>query len=106
MERSVTEPKPEPEKPPPVGWKWKFTLLGLIGVFVALAAYDLVSVSGQVGTAGSARASGTPAATHALGRRPVFRRTACHRGADAEPGAAAAARGVDRRIRPHRACRR
>jgi hypothetical protein len=69
MEHSVTEPKPEQEKPPPAGRKWKFTLLGLIGVFVALAAYDLVSVSGQVGTAGSAR-------------------------------------GVDRRIRPHRACRR
>ena len=64
MERSVTEPNSEPEKPSRVGRKWKFTLLGLIGVFVVLAAYDLVSVSGQVGSAGSARASGTPAATH------------------------------------------
>ncbi len=61
MGRSVTEP----ERPPRGRRKWKFTLLGLIGVFVALAAYDLVSVSGQLGTAGSARASATPAASHA-----------------------------------------
>ena len=66
MERSVTEPKPGREKPPPAGRKWKFALLGLIGVFAALAAYDLVFVSGQLGIGGSARASGTPAATHAL----------------------------------------
>jgi hypothetical protein len=65
MERSATEPESERERPPGTGRKWKFALLGLIGVFVALAAYDLVSVSGQVGTAGSAHASGTPTATHA-----------------------------------------
>jgi hypothetical protein len=65
MERSVTEPESEPERPPRARRKWKFTLLGLIGVFVVLAAYDLVSVSGQVGTAGSARASATPVASHA-----------------------------------------
>ena len=65
MERSVTELEPEPERPSRGRRKWKFTLLGLIGVFVVLAAYDLVSVSGQVGTAGSARASATPAASHA-----------------------------------------
>jgi hypothetical protein len=66
MGRSVTEPQSAQGKPPRGGRKWKFTLLGLVGVFVVLAAYDLVSVSGQVGTAGTARASGTPAATHAL----------------------------------------
>lgn len=71
IERSVTEPKPEQEKPPPAGRKWKFALLGLIGVFAALAAYDLVFVSGQLGIAGSARASGTPAATHALAAAPA-----------------------------------
>jgi hypothetical protein len=63
MERRVTGPKHQ--RPPRAGRRWKFALLGLIGVFVVLAAYDLVSVSGQVGTAGGARASGTPAATHA-----------------------------------------
>jgi hypothetical protein len=63
MERRVTGPKHQ--RPPRTGRRWKFALLGLVGVFAALAAYDLVSVSGQVGTAGSARASGTPAATHA-----------------------------------------
>ena len=65
MERSVTELEPEPERPSRGRRKWKFTLLGLIGVFVVLAAYDLVSVSGQVGTAGSARTAATPAASHA-----------------------------------------
>lgn len=67
MERSVTEPESEQEKPPRGGRKWKFTLLGLIGVFAVLAAYDFVSVSVsvQVGTVGSARASATPAASHA-----------------------------------------
>lgn len=67
MRRSVTEPESERERPPRGRRKWKFTLLGLIGVYVALAAYDLVSVSvsGQVGTAGSARASAAPAASHA-----------------------------------------
>jgi hypothetical protein len=63
MERGVREPKHQ--RPPRAGRRWKFALLGLVGVFVVLAAYDLVSVSGQVGTAGGARASRTPAATHA-----------------------------------------
>lgn len=76
MERSVTEPESDQERPSRGRRKWKFTLLGLIGVFVALAAYDLVSVSGQVGTTGSARASAAPAAAHA----PV---------ADAAPASAA-----------------
>src|SRR5690348_3590081 len=64
MERTAAEPEPGQGRPR-VGWKWKFTLLGLVGVFAVLAAYDLVSVSGQVGTAGGAHASGTPAAAHA-----------------------------------------
>jgi hypothetical protein len=67
MERSVTELESGPERPSRGRRKWKFTLLGLIGVFVVLAAYDLVSVSvsGQVSTGGSARAAGTPTASHA-----------------------------------------
>lgn len=60
MGHSATEPKSEPEpepdlgKPPRGRRKWMFALLGLVGVFVVLAAYDLVSVSGQGGPNGSA----------------------------------------------------
>jgi hypothetical protein len=64
MEHSATEPKSEPEKPRRRrgGTTWKFTLLGLISVFVVLAAYDLVSVSGQVGSSGVAPKSSPVAA--------------------------------------------
>jgi hypothetical protein len=75
---SATEPKSEPEKPRRRGGaKWKFTLLGLIGVFVVLAAYDLVSVSGQVGSTSVApksstvAAAGTPAAAAASAAPPA-----------------------------------
>jgi hypothetical protein len=44
-------PQLEPERPPRGGTGFKVTLLGLIAVFVVLAAYDLFSVSGQVGPA-------------------------------------------------------
>jgi hypothetical protein len=77
MEHSATEPKLEPEKPRRrAGTKWKFTLLGLIGVFVVLAAYDLVSVSGQVGSTSvapksSTVAAGTPAAAASSAAPPA-----------------------------------
>ena len=62
MGRSATEPKLEPEKPRRAGSKWKFALLGLVSAFVVLAAYDLVSVSGQVGSNGAPLSSGTASA--------------------------------------------
>jgi hypothetical protein len=77
MEHSATEPKSEPEKPRRrAGTKWKFTLLGLISVFVVLAAYDLVSVSGQVGSTSvaprsSTVAAGTPAAAASSAAPPA-----------------------------------
>jgi hypothetical protein len=49
---------PEPGGPRP-GQKWKAALLGILGVFVVLACYDLVSVSGQTGSNNTASASGT-----------------------------------------------
>lgn len=77
MEHSATEPKLEPEKPRRrAAGAWKFTLLGLISVFVVLAAYDLVSVSGQVGSSGvapksSAVAAAGPAAAAASAAPPA-----------------------------------
>lgn len=77
MEHSATEPKSEPEKPRRrAGTKWKFTLLGLISVFVVLAAYDLVAVSGQVGSTSvaprsSTVAAGTPAAAASSAAPPA-----------------------------------
>jgi len=50
------DPKPDG---PRHGKKWKLALLGLVGVFVALACYDLVAVSGQVGSTGTVSAAGT-----------------------------------------------
>jgi hypothetical protein len=56
MGHSATEPKlePEPDKPQRAGRRWMFTLISLVGVFVVLAAYDLISVSGQAGSKGAA----------------------------------------------------
>jgi hypothetical protein len=50
------DPKPDG---PRQGKKWKVALLGLVGVFVALACYDLIAVSGQVGSTGTVSAAGT-----------------------------------------------
>lgn len=49
---------PQPDGPRQ-GKKWKLALLGLVGVFVALACYDLIAVSGQVGSTGTVSAAGT-----------------------------------------------
>lgn len=54
---------PEPGGPRPGKKKWKLALLGLVGVFVVLACYDLISVSGQVGSSGTVSASGTVTAS-------------------------------------------
>ena len=62
MGHSATEPKLEPENPRRAGSKWKFALLGLVSVFVVLAAYDLSSVSGQVGSNGARLSSGPASA--------------------------------------------
>ena len=62
MRHSATEPKLEPENPRRAGSKWKFALLGLVSVFVVLAAYDLSSVSGQVGSNGAPLSSGPASA--------------------------------------------
>ena len=54
----------EPRQPGKPGTKWKIFIGCLIGVFVALAAFDLIS--NGVGASGNTSASGTisPAATH------------------------------------------
>jgi hypothetical protein len=62
MRHGATEPKLEPENPRRAGSKWKFALLGLVSVFVVLAAYDLSSVSGQVGSNGAPLSSGPASA--------------------------------------------
>ena len=67
MGHGATEPQLEPERPRRAGRKWKFTLLGLISVFVGLAAYDLISVSGQVGSNGAAPRPSTASAASTPG---------------------------------------
>jgi hypothetical protein len=64
MGQSATEPtlEPEPDKPRRAGRKWMFTLISLVGVFVVLAAYDLISVSGQAGSKGAASGPSAAAA--------------------------------------------
>jgi hypothetical protein len=66
----VQEPG-EPRRP--ARW-WKFALLGLAGLFVLLAAYDLFSVSGELGPTRPAAASSTvspAAASRTGGARPA-----------------------------------
>lgn len=54
---------PGPEKPVRAGRKWPVVLVGLIASFVALACYDLTSVSGQAGSTSVAAAARTAPAT-------------------------------------------
>lgn len=66
------EPEHEPGEPQrPIRW-WRLALVGLIGVFAVLAAYDLFSMSGRLGSASVASGSGTasPAAAIRSGRTP------------------------------------
>jgi hypothetical protein len=72
--RSATRPEPvrepgEPQRPPT--W-WKFFLVGLITVFVVLAVYGLLTVSGGLGSTHAASASKTasPAARRTEGASP------------------------------------
>jgi hypothetical protein len=47
-----------PEKPPRPGKRWRLAIVGLIGVYLALASYSLIANSGQLGsTAASATGS-------------------------------------------------
>lgn len=65
------EPKPaEPRSPGkrPPGGKWKFALAGLAGVFVLLACYDLISLSGQPGPDGIGPAPGASTPSNGAGR--------------------------------------
>jgi hypothetical protein len=59
---------PEPDAPRrPLGAKWKLSLAVLVGAFVVLASYDLISVSGKVGSNGaSASTRVSPAVPHSL----------------------------------------
>jgi hypothetical protein len=64
-----SEPGQEPGDPQrPARW-WKLALVGLVGVFATLAVYDLTSMSGGLGSAGAASASGrvSPAAATRTG---------------------------------------
>jgi hypothetical protein len=48
------DPEPGGRRP---GRRWKLALIGVVGVFIVLACYDLVSVSGQYGSGGSSASS-------------------------------------------------
>jgi hypothetical protein len=72
--RSATRPEPvqEPGEPQrPATW-WKFFLLGLISVFVVLAVYGLLTMSGGPGSthAASAAKAASPAARRTGGTPP------------------------------------
>ena len=58
---SATGPEPaqEPEEPQRPAKRWKLALISLIGVFVVLAAYDVFSSSGELGSAHVAAVSST-----------------------------------------------
>jgi hypothetical protein len=70
-------PQQTPKKPPRhrrarPGSRWKLAIIGLIGVYLALAGYDLIANSGQLGlrevaSASSAPHAGVPAASAASG---------------------------------------
>jgi hypothetical protein len=62
MGHSATEPETEPEEPRNGGRRWKLAIVGLVGVFVALACYDLVGMSGHYGTTNVASAARTTTA--------------------------------------------
>jgi hypothetical protein len=49
-----------PKKPPRPGSRWKLAIIGLIGVYVVLAGYDLITKSGQLGLRAAAPASSAP----------------------------------------------
>lgn len=61
-----SDPRIDPgqEQPARVGRKWPVVLGGLIASFVALAGYDLTSVSGQTGSTAVASAARTAPATN------------------------------------------
>ena len=63
---------PQPGGPGP-GKKWKLALVGIAGVFVVLACYDLVSITGQYGSHGPFPASSTarPTVSQAKASPPV-----------------------------------
>ncbi|MGH3206231.1 MAG: hypothetical protein ACRDNO_00565 [Trebonia sp.] len=48
-----------PAEPRPPGKKWRLALLALVGVFVTLACYDLITMSGHYGSNDAAAASHT-----------------------------------------------
>ncbi len=64
MGHSATEPETEPEEPRGGARRWKLAVVGLVGVFVALACYDLVGMSGHFGATNVASAANTAAAAH------------------------------------------
>jgi len=69
MGHSATEPETEPEEPRGGARTWKLAVVGLVGVFVALAGYDLVGMSGHFGATDVASAAHTTtAATPASSR--------------------------------------
>lgn len=49
-----------PEEPPRTGKKWKLALAGLIGVYVVLAGFDLISNSSALGLSAASSASAAP----------------------------------------------
>src|SRR5580693_8468289 len=57
MGHSATEPETEPEEPRGGARRWKLAVVGLVGVFVALACYDLVGMSGHFGATDIASAA-------------------------------------------------
>jgi hypothetical protein len=53
----------EPTEPGPSGKKWRLALLGLVGVFVLLACYDLIAMGGHYGSNDAATASSKASAS-------------------------------------------
>jgi hypothetical protein len=49
-EESAARVDQGPAEPGRPGKKWRLALLGLVGVFVALACYDLIAMSGHYGS--------------------------------------------------------
>ena len=62
-ERGVADPELAPGGPPRPGKKWMLALVGLIGVYAALAAYDVGTSASEIGASAPASTATTAAAS-------------------------------------------